>query len=411
MRREHLKYWIGAALIIALIIGGNRLFAERTIAQEDGPVEDDFVEEEVQEIPPDCKDPGNSGHPACRGYVSAADRTATAQANARRARQTATAKRNQTATAVANNRATAVSKSATAAAKAATAEARTATAEALKQRQRERRQATQTAIAAKKTAMREAFHAVQTQIASRRATQTATAKEATPTPVGSNPVTGTRRPPTITPTPTPTPTPIPGGRGPGPVPPPGGSVSYTNAFETVIESHNRDILDVEWAIFDSDLLQVDLNLIPAARSHVNPADYEFRVKLNPRSTGFYQIQNGDVSCTPGNAGRDTSVWLQTTTLYIIAIRCGLGQLNNSGFEVWGRDAVTLHEFLVGRTGEIKQAWHQEDRKVTFGLELSTVNGSKPSWATLYNQPVAETSVREAAARINGRIGQRILGQL
>ena len=224
----------------------------------------------------------------------------------------------------------------------------------------------------------------------------------TPTPVGVRPPNdGSSGGPTHTPTPTPTPR-----RSGGPARPPPAGSTYANAFRANVHSHNVPIVDEEWLIFEHELLQVDISVVPTSASSVNIADFQFRILYNPSSTGFYGIQRFDFSCAPGNEGSDVSLWTQASTLYMLVIRCGLGQTTNSGFEIQGRHATTLAEFRVGRTGEIPQAWHQEDQQVTFEVTLTGVVGIRPSWAPAdsFSINVAHRSAKEAADRLNSRLG-------
>ena len=115
--------------------------------------------EEKDEIPADCEDPGYADDPACRGYVTIAERTATAYARTATAaadaihtaiaRKTATARARKTATARANKTATAAAR------KTATAtERQNRTATAISQRETATavHHANRTATAARKTA-------------------------------------------------------------------------------------------------------------------------------------------------------------------------------------------------------------------------------------------------------------------
>ncbi len=396
MNRSIVELAVWAAIIVAVTLLGRWAFSVDTHAQEGGgstptvtPTtlgdvgqEGEEDEEEKRENAPNCEEPFNASHPSCRGYVTMADRTATAVA----ANKTATAEARRTATAEARRTATVVAKTATKIARDQTATALSMNKTATVQSRRE----TATAISDRKTATAGAT------ITAVVATVTAWAEvDVTVTPISSKPPSDGNGP---RPTPTPTPTPRPGGPITSPVvpPPPAGNLLAAQFGATVrlgaqhITANDAgfrfDINDVAGFV-SIDIVQNDMN--------ISVGDYEFRFESNPSHTGYYIIRNHDEDCGLANQGDEATSWSTNTGPVVRLIRCGLGESGNTGFHVLARRLGTVNGTVIHQTGEITQALHR-DGQTTFYQDLDYPEGAKTNYASLghYKPTVIARAVAE-----------------
>ena len=324
--------------------------------------------EEKDEIPADCEDPGYADDPACRGYVTIAERTATAEAEL-----TATA-RDKTSTAIAIEVWTAI-----AARKTATAihnANRTATAEA-NQTATAIHSANETATAVRKTAT--AIH---------NANLTATAVRKTATAIHNANLTATAVALTATaqagtgpgPGPGPSPGPGPGpGPGPKPTPLPTPTPSVASFSATVTDGGGRSLQDrvrIAWQIFTAD--DLDINVVSVAG--VTIADYQFRVVLNSGDTGFY-LDNHGGACRP-TLGNVATAWgaAGVAPTAIRVVRCGMDEQANDGFELEYRIASPQGPTRsVSVTGQLTQAAHWWGGRVGYLPHMDTLGGYLPDY--------------------------------
>ena len=164
-----------------------------------------------------------------------------------------------------------------------------------------------------------------------------------------------------------------------------------------------------WHIFDPGVIDVKIQLNPdPAAPSASIANYEFSVNVKSGRTGLYVVRNWNYECEPGNSGDQQSGWFRGNTFRVNVVRCGLGSLTNDGFEVIARLGPTSPEIALTPTGAIKQAWHQEDRRVTYTLVTSPpIKGTKPADVFTSNFKAGELadSVTDAVGVLNKAIRQ------
>ena len=195
-----------------------------------------------------------------------------------------------------------------------------------------------------------------------------------------------------------------------PVPPPplqtplasrfGVNVTYKSVFK-------MDSSLLVWKVFQPGSVSVQVS----AHSSINIDEYEFRLKVNPGDTGFYAVHNNSLHCSPTRPGDAVTDWYQTDVFYPQLIRCGVGLVTNSGFEVEAqRRGTTGRGFRIQQTRNVTQAWHQEDGRVTYSVDFSAINeGTRPVWvdASYFDSDdsaLGVSAVATATKALEGHIG-------
>ena len=362
-----------------LLFIGNRAFSVDTHAQEgDGSgVFPDLITvtpEKFREDPADCEDPGERNDPACQGYITIAERTATARANRNATRTAIAIKAEQTYAAWA--------KTATRQAKIEAAETAAAVA------------AETAAAVAAETAAAAAAETAAAETAAAIATANAKGTVVPPTPT----FTPT---PTLTPTITPTPT---GSPGPVATTSPPIVVPTLGLFDARITVTGQDITRKQWGVLHRD--QVTVNIAPAPLSTADVADYYFTLYLNSTETGFYtEIP------VPTNPCSSSSRVIRQARSTITLVRCGLGDKTNPGFTLKAKLSGNNPQFTVLETGPVKLAPHQEDELVVFDIDFTQIDGRRPDVMPVdYRVPSDfHVATHEAASAWN-RIGQGAIFQ-
>ena len=127
-----------------------------------------------------------------------------------------------------------------------------------------------------------------------------------------------------------------------------------------------------------DVRTVNVNLM--ANPGITASQYEVRIALDSAGTGLY-FSNYSHDCIPTLRGLTATSWMAPAALpsSIKLVRCGVGEENNRGIELWYRIASPRgSEEFISVTGGLVQALHWKSRRADYNVVTGALPGILPN---------------------------------